>query len=331
MMNYIFRYHRFFVIVVQAALVVLANYLAFWLRFDGEIPDPQLGLWAQMLPWLVALRILTFIPFRLHQGLWRYSSIWDLRNIITSVFASTFLFYVLVRWGFALTTYPRSVFVTDSVLLIVFLGGIRLAQRIYRELGRLEREKRILIYGAGDAGEMIVRDTKNNLFYEYEPIGFVDDGPAKVGSRIHGVRVLGTGKQLPQIIAKEEPHEVLVAMPAAEPSMIRGIVKALEPFKIPIKTLPSLRDILGGRVTVNQIRDLSIEDLLERVPVQVDWEPTRRFVRGKRVLVTGAGGSIGSELCRQLADCEPEMLILLDKGESGALRDRLGAPPAVSD
>jgi FlaA1/EpsC-like NDP-sugar epimerase len=185
MMNYIFRYRHFFVIVVQAALVVLANYLAFWLRFDGEIPDRQMALWTQMLPWLVALRILTFIPFRLHQGLWRYTSIWDLRNIIAGVFASTLLFYVSVRWGFALTAYPRSVFVTDSVLLIVFLGGIRLAQRIYRELGRLEREKRILIYGAGDAGEMLVRDMKNNPFYEYEPIGFVDDDSSKSDALFH--------------------------------------------------------------------------------------------------------------------------------------------------
>jgi FlaA1/EpsC-like NDP-sugar epimerase len=125
-----------------------------------------MALWMQMLPWLVMTRGFTFIPFRLYEGLWRYTSIWDLRNIIAGVLTSTLLFYVLVHWGFALTSYPRSVFITDSVLLIALLGGIRLARRVYRELGHLKREKRILIYGAGDAGEMIVRDIKNNPFYE---------------------------------------------------------------------------------------------------------------------------------------------------------------------
>jgi FlaA1/EpsC-like NDP-sugar epimerase len=301
---------------IQLGLIVLANYLAFWLRFDGNIKDQYLTLWAQMLPLLVIIRGLTFIPFRLYEGLWRYASIWDLRNIIAGVCSSTLLFYAVVRWGSALPSYPRSVFVIDSLLLIVFLGGIRLARRIYRELGHLDREKRILIYGAGDAGEMIVRDMKNNPLYEYEPIGFVDDDSTKVGMRIHGVRVLGTGRDLAKVIEREHPHEVLVAIPRAQPATIREIVRSLEPFTLPIKTLPGLWHIIDGKVTVSQIRDLSIEDLLERVPVQLNVEPTRNFVRGKRVLVTGAGGSIGSELSRQLARCEPEMLILLDKAES---------------
>jgi FlaA1/EpsC-like NDP-sugar epimerase len=281
-----------------------------------------------------------FVPFRLYEGLWRYTGIWDLRNIIAGVVSSTLVFFAMVRWGLGLTEYPRVIYIIDCLLLIFFMGGIRLARRIYRELGHLQREKRVLIFGAGDAGEMIVRDMKNNPFYDYEPIGFVDDDPAKVGKAIHGVRVLGTREALQSIIASERPDEVLVAIPRAEPATIRGVVRALEPYKVPIKTLPSLRDVLDGKLTVSQIRNLSVEDLLARRAVRLDPARLRHLVTGRRVLVTGAGGSIGSELCRQVAALDPSVLVLLERYENGLyavandLEGRAGAAlvcPAIGD
>ncbi len=317
MIRILLKIRRPVVVGIHLLLIVVASYLAFWLRFDGRIPGTELSLWLHMLPWLLLIRGVTFIPFRLYEGLWRYTGIWDLRSIVAGVSCSTVGFYLLVRWGFGITRYPRSVFIIDAILLVCFMGGIRLARRLYRELSHIDREKRVLIYGAGDAGEMIVRDMKNNGTYAYEPVGFVDDDPSKVGRRIHGVPVLGTRNDLPRIMAIAKPDEVLVAVPSADPRVVRMIVKGLEPFTVPITTLPSLRDVLDGKVAVQQIRQLSVEDLLARPPVGLDPEPVRRMLTGKRVMVTGAGGSIGSELCRQIAGFQPNLLILYERYENG--------------
>jgi FlaA1/EpsC-like NDP-sugar epimerase len=310
------KYRRLFVVGLHIVLVVLSNYLAFWLRFDGTIPALQMTLWRHTLLWLIVIRGFTFVPFRLYQGLWRYTGIWDLRNIIGGVLASTVVFYGLIYWVFGLTGYPKSVLVIDSVLLICCMGGIRLGRRLCRELGAQEGGKRVLVYGAGDAGEMIVRDMRNHHVYPYKPVGFIDDDPAKVGRRIHGVRVLGSRQNLPRAIAAVRPDELLVAMPSATPSSIREVVKALEPFKIPIKTLPNLHDVIDGKVSIGQIRTLAVEDLLTRAPVGLKPRSVRQLISDKTVLVTGAGGSIGSELCRQIATLKPRTLILLERYEN---------------
>jgi FlaA1/EpsC-like NDP-sugar epimerase len=312
----ILRLRRPLTVLLHLLLVVVSNWLAFILRFDGRFPAEHVEPFWNALPWLIVIRGLTFWPFRLYHGLWRYVSVWDLQNIILAVGASTVVFGVLVLGPLDLRPYPRGVLVVDSVVLIVLLGGVRLGRRLYREFDRLQSEKRVLIFGAGDAGEMLVRDMRHNPFYNLDPVAFIDDDPAKVGQRIHGVPVLGTRSDLAKIINREQPHEVVVAIPIATPAQIRSIVKSLEPFRMPIKILPNLRDVLAGKVEVGQVRNLSLEDLMSRPPVDLDAEPVRRLVNGRRVLVTGAGGSIGSELSRQIAGFGPARLIVLDRYEN---------------
>ena len=302
------------------ALVILANHVAFLLRFDGAIPPAHMAVHLRMLPWLLLARGSVFVFFRLYEGLWKYSSIWDLCQIVFGVSVSSALF-VLVLWvPTGVINYPRSVILIDALVLICLLGGARLGRRIFREVRQVKRVghlRRVLIFGAGDAGEMIVRDMKNNPSYDYEPVGFLDDDRAKVGRRIHGVAVLGTRKDLPWILNTQGVDEILIAIPSADPRVIREIVQTLSPFKMHITTLPNLRDLLERSVGVRQIRRLRFDDLLVRAPVGLDTTPLRYLIEGRRVLVTGAGGSIGGELSRQVSALRPESLVLLDRYENG--------------
>jgi len=315
--RFIYRYRRPSIVILHAALVLLSNFLAVFLHLKPSQSVLDFPRYLEMLPWLVAIRILVFIPFRLFEGMWRYTSLGDLLNIMAAVSLSSWGYYVVLRWVFDAAVYPPSVYLLDSLLLIAFMGGIRLVRRTHRELARLVPEKRVLVYGAGDAGEMIVRDMRQNELYSYEPMGFIDDDPAKVGRRIHGVKVLGTRAALPKIMAGQKPDAVVVAIPRARPSAIREIVRALEPYTVPIQTLPSLPDLIDGRVTVSQIRTLAVEDLLERAPLGLDVQPVRHLIAGKRVMITGAGGSIGAELARQVAALGPAAVVLLDRYENG--------------
>ncbi len=314
--NFILKHRRMLVVIFDLCLIALANYIAFWLRFDGQIPNDTFKLFTDMLPWLIVIRGLAFMLFSLNEGLWRYVSIWDVKKIVAGVIAGTIVFYGVTSWMLAVTGYPRSIFIIDSIVLIGFLVGMRIAVRLFRERKVLNRMKRVLIIGAGDAGAKIVREMQADPSCTYSPIGFVDNNQNKIGKRIHGVKVLGTRNDLKAILSTVTPEEVLVALPAASPTIIREITTALEPFKLPIKTLPKLDDILDGKVAINQIRPLAIEDLLQRPSVGLTPEPVSRLVKGKRVLVTGAGGSIGSELCRQIVGFNPKSLILYERHEN---------------
>ena len=317
------RFHRPLAIGLQALIVIASNAFAFLLRFDGHPPVWAVATFWQMLPWLVGVRALTFIPFRLYEGLWRYTSIYDLQALIGGVGVSSAVFYLLAHTPLGPVVYPRSIYIIDASLLVLMLGGVRMARRVFAEFVRTGTGKRMLVFGAGDAAERIVRDMKASRDHSYQPIGFIDDNVTKLGRRIHGVPVLGTRQDVPRIMGEHRPDEVLIAVPSADAAALRSIVRMFEPFEIPIKTLPNVRDIVDGNVKVGQIRSLSLEDLLARAPVGLDPVPVRQLIAGRRVMVTGAGGSIGSELCRQIARLKPAALIMFERYENSLHQIRM--------
>jgi FlaA1/EpsC-like NDP-sugar epimerase len=334
------RWNRFGAGALQVGLIVLSNWLAFLLRFDWSLPPFARHAFWQTLPWLVVVRVLTFIPFRLNEGLWRYASIHDVRAIVGAVTSSSIVFFVATLIPFGPPVYPLSIFIIDALLLTVMLGGVRLSRRLFADVPLGRPGRRILIFGAGDAGELIVRDMKSSANSGSQPVGFVDDDRAKVGHRIHGVPVLGTRADLPKILTRYRPHEVLLAIPHAEPVAVRSIVRALEPFKIPIKTVPTLREVIDGKIERSQIRSLSAEDLLARAPIGLAREPLQQLIGGRRVMVTGAGGSIGSELCRQIAKLKPASLVMFERYENSLhairmelqdARQQFGLYPFIGD
>ena len=324
---------RLLAVIAQLLLIPTSASLAFQLRFDGTVPPEFSVTLLKTLPMLLVIRGLAFVAFGIDGGLWRYAGIWDLCRIVLAVSTSTVILYVFVYGPLTPAVYPRSVVIIDWLLLICLLGGLRLVWRILpyvTHAARVRGGRRVLIIGAGDAGDMIVREMSKGGMYR--PVGFIDDDASKIGRTIHGVKVLGTREDIPSIVAATKPAEALVAIPSASPALIRSFVHLLEGFKIPITTVPSLSELVNGKVAVKEIRPMAIEDLLPRSQVALNNDSVRQLIARKRVLVTGAGGSIGSELCRQIAAFRPSELILFERYENSLytiindLMDRPTAP-----
>ncbi len=306
------------VTAVQLALVVFANFFAFTLRFEGDIPNQYWSLGVQGLPLVCVIYAIGFWVFGIQRGLWRYVGFHDLKLIVGAGVASTVSVYLVMHVLLGWTAYPRSVILLTGLLSIIFLGGIRFAVRVFREwltsVG--PSATRVLIVGAGNAGEMLARDLKTNPGYNYKPVVFMDDNPQKRQGTIHGVPVAGTISEIPDLVRRFAVGEIIVAIPSATPQLMQRILAASEPCRVPIKTLPNVKQLLDGSVSVRNVRPLSLEDLLQREPIRTDLQELHPLLEGKRVLVTGAGGSIGSELCRQIARHKPALLVLFERHEN---------------
>ncbi len=315
--------HRVWQLAFDAVLIVAAWRLTFFLRFDKSTPVFYRHLldW-QVVAMVVAIKLSVFVLFGFYNRWWRYVSTRDMWSAARGVtVASALTYLILYAFPPAITSrLPRSIAALDFLLLLAFVAGTRLLARTLIErpaAGLVAHGKEVLIIGAGDAGQLMVREMQRNRQLHYTPIGFVDDDPRKRGDRIHGVRVLGTTDELAHLLRDNKPDEVLIAIPSAPGRVRQLIVETCRAADVPVKTLPGLHELIAGDLNLGrQIRPVQVEDVLGRQQVEVDLGLVAAYVKDKTVLVTGAGGSIGSELCRQLARLGAARLVLVDKGES---------------
>jgi len=316
--EFIIQHRMLMVVGTQLALIVAANLTAFLLRFEGAVPPWYRDLAFQGLPVVLLIYTAGLWGFGLFRGLWRYVGLHDLARILWASIVSTVVFYGVVLGALGWSAYPRSVVILTGMLAAGFLAGIRLAVRWMREWLQIigPTARRVLIVGAGNAGELLLRDLQANPSYNYKPVAFVDDDPVKLKAKIHGVPVVGTIDDIKKAVERAEAQEIIVAIPSATPKLMQRILAASESCRLPIKTLPNVKQLLDGTVSVRNVRPMSLEDLLQREPIRTDLQELHPLLEGKRVLVTGAGGSIGSELCRQIARYKPALLILFERHEN---------------
>ncbi len=339
--------HRVGQAVVDALLVGLAYWLAYQLRFDwGLSGRPRFErLFEATVLLVVLLKIGVFVVARFYTKWWRFTSLRDLQAIVLASTLGTLLITTLLSfWQPAnLPDVPRSVFVADLILTILLVGGARFLVRSVVERppkGELmSRGREVLVVGAGDAGNILIREMKRNRALGYTPVGLLDDDPRKRGMCVNGVRVRGTRADIPRILRELSVDEVIIAMPSAPGSVRQEIVESCRAMNVPCKTLPSLPELITGDVTVRRLREVRVEDVLGRAPVEIDLAKVARYLNGRVVMVTGAGGSIGRELCRQLAAVGVRRLVLVDHAENNLFeidlelrgRGARGLVPVIAD
>lgn len=312
-----------FIYSFHTALVAVSLVMGWLLRFDFSLPYRRVLLASGLL--LIVIRLITLRLFNLNHGWWHFASVSDAINILKAVAAGSAVFFAVNRYLFGAIAFPRSVYVLESVLTACLLAGARLFSRVLVESVRRDssRSKRVMVVGAGFAAQMVIRELARPNS-GYAAVGCVDDDQSKIGVYIHGVPVLGTIEELEILVEDSPAQEILIAIPSATGKQMKRITEACQKTKLPFKTVPTLSDIIRGDASVNQFREVRLEDLLGRETVQIDLEAVRNRIAARTVMVTGAAGSIGSELCRQILDYCPARLICLDQSETGLYFLRLG-------
>lgn len=330
-----FQKNFLIVLFADVLLLVAAFTGSHLIRFEFDIPIYFLALFKRMLPWVLLTKLSCFYYFGLYRGMWRYTSISDLLKIIKASTISTVVIVSFILFKSRFIGYSRSVFLLDWCLTILLICGFRLGVRLFFEhfskeeptptnflsafkfLAKSKKEnKNLIIIGAGDCGEKIYREIHDNASLRYNVVGFLDDNQKKTGRTIHGIPILGRIDEIEAVIKKVDADEGLIAIPSAKGEQMRRIVELCNSSDIPFKTIPSYGELIDGRVSVKAIRDVAYRDLLGREVIQLDEEQIGSYLKGQPVMVTGAGGSIGSELCRQICRFRPKSIILYERAES---------------
>lgn len=304
------------IILINAAMV-----LSYVIRFEGKVPAQYASAFVRYFLFFTLVMVLINYGLGLYRSLWRYASVDELVKVVLATTAGSavnFLIAYLFQLGI-----PRSVHAISWMLIILLAGGSRMSYRVLRRYkAKLRKDspssKRVMIVGAGDAGSMVIRELKNHAVGEYEPVVVIDDSRWKHGTKIHDIPVKGGTDKIKEIAAEEKIDEIIIAMPSAGKKRISEIVKLCQQTKCRLKTLPGIYEIIDGRVSVKSIRDVSIEDLLGREEVKLNTSEIASYIQNETILVTGGGGSIGSELCRQIARFNPKKLLILDIYENNA-------------
>lgn len=318
------------VLIIDSVLLLSAHFFAYYIRFEGQLSAQLQNVWT-ILPLLLPFKIIIFYFFGLYRGMWRYTGLTDLIDVLKATALITFVAFGSLVIFNRFEGFSRSVFLLDGMLTFLFIAGVRIGLRLFYQrssgvtfaLGRVEssnHRKKILIIGAGDAAEKAVREIYDNRSLPYKVVGFLDDNYRKIGNRIHGIPILGSIVELHETVAKTKPQEILIAIPSANRDQMNRIVEFCRTSGVKYKTLPGLGEIISEKVSIKAIRDVSYKDLLGRPPVRLELDEIGNVLCGRCVLVTGAGGSIGSELCRQIISFQPSFLILFDASEENLYR-----------
>ncbi len=306
-----------FLIPIDILLIFVSYLSAYFLRFDMVLPGTQYKIFFITLPIVIAIRILIYDRFGMYNNIWKYIGIRDLVKIIqattvSSVLIATIIFFI------GISGHSRSIFLIDWMFCISFIGGSRLILRLSNESINLEKKmrKNVLIIGAGDVGEMLLRELERTARDKYNIVGFIDDNKQKLGLTVHGIRVLGGQDKIPELVELFRVDEVFIAIALISASEIKSIINYCKRAKVRHRIVPAVSDSLNGTMHLSKIRKVEISDLFGRNQVKLNISAIKKILSGKRVLVTGAGGSIGSELCRQIAGYNPGTLILVDRNEN---------------
>ncbi len=309
---------RLLIWIIQLAIFAFSGLSAFLLRFEFSIEPSYWSYIHWAIPIWIVVKAAAFRLAHLDRGWWAYSSIPDIVrigavNVVASIISSI-LILLLSPPGF-----PRSVYLIDLLLCAQATAGVRVLGRVAKDLGlqlRQQGGRRVFIYGAGSAGAMLLREIRGNARLKYSVAGFVDDSPAKNGMRVQLMPVVGSGAELPALVAKYDVEEVLIALPSADGMQMSRILQCCHKAGVKCKTIPGLASLIEGSGLATQIRDVDVEDLLGRAPVRLDLDVIRGKIGGRTILVTGAAGSIGSELCRQIARFQPSALVAFEISET---------------